>query len=97
MTIDTRPDWLIAFERDGFCVVPGVVSPDVCDEFCASAYGWLEGFPYGFKRDDRSTWTAEHMPFGFTGGLYNRYAVAHEDWMWRVRVCVTSPVRCVPC
>lgn len=49
-----------------------------------------QSFPYGFKRDDRSTWDAHHLPYSVTGGLYNRYAVNHEDFVWKIRTYVPS-------
>ncbi|WOO78371.1 uncharacterized protein LOC62_02G001919 [Vanrija pseudolonga] len=80
-----KPDFLATLERDGFVVVPGVIPAAACEQFQESALSWLEGFPFGFKRDDRSTWTAEHLPYSTTGGLYNRYAVGHEDFVWKIR------------
>jgi len=85
MRLETKPDWLANLDRDGFCVVPGVIAKEACSEFCDEAYSWLESFEYGFGRDDRSTWKTENLPYGFTGGLYNRYSVNHEIWMWKVR------------
>lgn len=58
----TKPQFLIDLERDGYVVLPGVVSKEDCKAFQEASLEWLEGFPYGFKRDDRSTWTAEHLP-----------------------------------
>ena len=57
-----QPQWLSDLERDGFVVVPQVIPKKSCDDFVESAWQWLEGFPNGFKRDDRSTWDAEHLP-----------------------------------
>ena len=82
----TRPTWIDQLDRDGYYVVPNVIPLAACEEFRAEAWTWLESFPYGFKRDDKSTWTAEHMPYGFTGGLFNRYAVNHEAFVWKIRV-----------
>lgn len=62
----TRPQWLLDLERDGYVIVPGVVSEADCDEFQEEALTWLEKFPYGFKRDDKSTWDADHLPYGTT-------------------------------
>ena len=90
-------------ERDGYVVIPDVIPQKSCDEFVESGWKWLEAFPNGFKRDDKSTWTAEHLPFGHDRyalglsfdwqwlvddayrGLYNRYSVNHEDFVWRIR------------
>lgn len=63
---DAKPEWLTSLERDGFVVVPGVVSQDDAAEFREEALRWLERFPHGFKRDDRSTWTANNLPYGIT-------------------------------
>lgn len=63
---DSRPDWQLRLERDGFAVVPNRVSPEDCADFREQALSWLEGFPYGFRRDDRSTWTSEHLPYSVT-------------------------------
>ncbi|WRT70419.1 uncharacterized protein IL334_007417 [Kwoniella shivajii] len=81
----TKPQFMIDLERDGFVVIPKVISEESCKEFQESAWQWLESFPYGFKRDDRSTWTSEHLPYSTTGGLYNRYSVNHEAFVWKIR------------
>ncbi|KIR55925.1 hypothetical protein I315_01807 [Cryptococcus gattii Ru294] len=81
----TRPSFLNDLERDGYVVVPGIIPESTCDEFISEAWDWLESFPYGFKRDDKSTWTSEHLPYSTTGGLYNRYSVNHEAFVWKIR------------
>lgn len=80
-----KPEFLLDLERDGYVVVPNVIPQKSCDEFIDSAWSWLEGFPHGFKRDDLSTWTASHLPFGQERGLYNRYCVNQEDFVWKIR------------
>jgi len=62
----TKPQFLIDLERDGYVVVPGVVPAPDCAAFRDAALGWLEKFPYGFKRDERATWTEENLPSGVT-------------------------------
>lgn len=59
----SKPEWQLQLEQDGFYVVPNVVSPEDCAEFQEQALQWLEKFPHGFKRHDRSTWDAEHLPW----------------------------------
>ncbi|KAL1413785.1 hypothetical protein Q8F55_001568 [Vanrija albida] len=82
----TKSQWLIDLERDGYVVVPGVVSQEACAEFQEAAVQWIEKFGYGFKRDDPATWKTELMPFGHHGGMYNRYGgVVHEDFVWKIR------------
>ncbi len=62
----TKPQFLLDLERDGYVVVPNVIPKEECAAFREAALGWLEGFPYGFKRDDRSTWDEAHLPWGPT-------------------------------
>ena len=62
----TKPNWLETLKRDGYVVVPNVIPDAACDEFQESAWEWLESFPWGFKRDDRSTWVADKLPYGVT-------------------------------
>lgn len=100
----SKPDWQLRLERDGFVVLPNRVSVEDCAEFREQALSWLERFPHGFKRDDRSTWTSEHLPYSVTsegtpyktemciqadgqlrGGLYNRYSIGHEAFVWKIR------------
>ena len=69
----------------GYCVVPSVIPKEKCDAYVSDAFSWLEGFGRGFKRGDRSTWTDDHLPVSGKGGLYNKYGVGHEDWVWRAR------------
>lgn len=72
-------------EKNGYVVVPNVIPKESCDQFVEDAWKWLESFPHGFKRDDRRTWTAEHLPSGHQKGLYNRYSVNHEAFVWKIR------------
>lgn len=62
----TKPGWLLTLERDGVVVLPNVVPEADCKEFADEAIKWLGRFPHGFKQDDRSTWTAEHLPYSVT-------------------------------
>jgi len=62
----SKSDWLKTLEKDGYVVIPGVVSEGDCDAFQESAWRWLESFPWGFKRDDRSTWVADKLPYSVT-------------------------------
>lgn len=62
----SKPAWYLQLERDGYVILPNVVPKDDCAEFREEALKWLAKFPHGFKLDDRSTWTAEHLPYGVT-------------------------------
>lgn len=60
-------------KEKGYCVIPNVVPKERCDQYVDDALTWLENFGLGFKRDDKSTWTKDHLPVHAVGGLYNRY------------------------
>ncbi|EMC99729.1 hypothetical protein BAUCODRAFT_348165 [Baudoinia panamericana UAMH 10762] len=79
----TRAQWLADLEENGYVVIPNVIPQSSCDTFQELALQ-LESF-HGFKRDDITTWTDEHLPFGVKGGLYNRYSVNHEAFVWKIR------------
>lgn len=79
---DFRDDLL----RDGFAVIKGVVSRERCEQYIEKIMTWLESFPYGFRRNDRSTWVPEHLPASLLAGIHNRYAVQHEQFMWDARL-----------
>lgn len=82
----SKPQFLVDLERDGYVVVPSVVPPSVCASFVESAWSWLESFTTNnFSRTDRSTWKASHLPSDHSKGLYNRYSVNHEAFVWNIR------------
>ncbi|ORX35381.1 hypothetical protein BD324DRAFT_632596 [Kockovaella imperatae] len=85
MTVNDSEAWLEALDRDGYCVVPNVIPIQACKEYQDSAMTWLEGFGKGFKRDDPSTWSAEHLPRHFAGGMYSCHGVMHSAWVWKIR------------
>jgi hypothetical protein len=60
-------------KEKGYCVIPNLVAKEKCDQYVNDALTWLENFGMGFKRDDKSTWTKDHLPVHAVGGLYNRY------------------------
>lgn len=54
--------WLEDLETSGFAVVKNAVPKDRAARYVESMYGWLEKFPFGFRKDDKSTWTEKHLP-----------------------------------
>lgn len=61
-----KKQFLLDLERDGYVVVPGVIPEKDCDAYQEGVLSWLEAFPYGFKRDDPSTWNNDSLPINFT-------------------------------
>ena len=55
-------DWRDQLIQDGFVILKNVISPDRARYYLDSLFDWLETFPYGFKKDDKSTWGPTHLP-----------------------------------
>lgn len=76
---------LIVADNSGYVVVPGVLPADKALNYADKAYGWVEDFGLGYKRDDPSTRTLDKLHFFAKGGLTNRYGVAHEQFIWDIK------------
>ncbi|KAH8662227.1 hypothetical protein BX600DRAFT_414273 [Xylariales sp. PMI_506] len=83
----TYGDWRDDLHRDGFVVVKGAIPKDRAAEIGEEMYNYLETFAggLGFKRDDPSTWTLEHLPVITEKGMILGYGVAHESFTWKIR------------
>ena len=45
-----------------WAIIPKAISKDRADYYVGEAIKWLEGFNYGYKHDDPSTWRLENLP-----------------------------------
>lgn len=61
-TSKAHGDWRDQLVEDGYVVIEGVISQEKADYYLNSMFSWLEGFPYGFKKDDRTTWGPQNLP-----------------------------------
>lgn len=55
-------DWRDQLINDGYVVLKGVISPERAGYYLDSLFDWLETFPYGFRKDDRTTWGPQNLP-----------------------------------
>lgn len=78
-------DWRDDLFRDGFVVVKGAIPTEKADYYVDQMFKWVEKFPFGFDRNDRSTWTPEHLPTHIKGGMYHGYRCQHERFVWEAR------------
>ena len=78
-------DWRDDLFRDGFVVVKGVIGKEKANYYVDQMFKWIERFPFGFDREDRSTWTPEHLPTHTKGGMYHGYRCQHERFVWEAR------------
>ena len=84
-TAQNYGDWRDEFHKNGCVVIPGVISPERAQYYCDKQIEWLHNFDLGFDENDESTWTAEHLPVSFKGGMYFAYASPHEKMAWEAR------------
>lgn len=78
-------DWRDDFFKNGYHIFKGVISQEKAkNHYQKKALDWLQSFDNGFSLEDRSTWTAEHLPQNFRS-MYINYCAAHEKFMWDAR------------
>ncbi|OCF32459.1 hypothetical protein I316_05885 [Kwoniella heveanensis BCC8398] len=78
-------DWRDELATKGWTVVKGAVPRERALSYRERMFEWLESFPLGFKRDDPSTWTNEHLPVHAKGGMFWSYGLSHESFCWDLR------------
>lgn len=78
-------DWRDEFHRNGCVVIKNVITPERAQYYCDKQIEWLKNFDLGFDEKDPATWTAEHLPVSFKGGMYFAYASTHEKMSWEAR------------
>jgi hypothetical protein len=65
--------------------VKGVLDEERAKYYAGKQIEWLKNFDLGFDENDRSTWTADHLPVSFKGGMYFAYGSTHEKYTWEAR------------
>ncbi|RAK87285.1 Clavaminate synthase-like protein [Aspergillus costaricaensis CBS 115574] len=78
-------DWRDEFHKNGCVVIKNVISPERAKYYCDKQIEWLKSFDLGFDENDESTWTTDHLPISFKGGMYYGYAAPHEKIAWEAR------------
>lgn len=78
-------DWRDEFHKNGCVLIKGVISPERAQYYCDKQIEWLKKFELGFDEKDPNTWTAEHLPVSFKGGMYFGYGSNHEKMAWEAR------------
>ncbi|KAJ5373312.1 hypothetical protein N7517_005318 [Penicillium concentricum] len=75
-------DWRDELFQNGYVLVKNAISPARCEYYIDKMFQWLESFPFGFDRNDQSTWTEEHLLTYIKGGMYHGYRIQHEKFIW---------------
>jgi len=75
-------DWRDDFHKNGTAIIKGAISPERAEYYKQKQIEWLQSFGRGFDPNDESTWTQEHLPVSFKGGMYFAYSSTHEKFVW---------------
>lgn len=78
-------DWRDEFHKNGCVVIKNVISKERAQYYADKQMEWIKSFDLGFDEKDPSTYTAEHLPVSFKGGMYMAYASSHEKMAWEAR------------
>jgi hypothetical protein len=79
--------WLQSFHDNGFAVVPGVLSESKAAQYQKAAFEWLKSFDNpALDLSKPETWTEANLPVVSGINTFNLYGVAHERFMWDIRL-----------
>lgn len=70
----------------GYAIIKNVIPPERSAYYRQKQIEWLQSFNRGFDPDDKSTWTQDHLPVSFKGGMYMAYSSSHEKFRWEARM-----------
>lgn len=79
-------DWYANFLRDGYAVIPSVISTEKATEYQKRALDWLKSFDNPeLDLANPATWVPNNLPFISSINTFNHYGVVHERFMWDIR------------
>lgn len=80
-------DWHQSFLENGFAVIPGVISKRKAAEYQQAAFEWLKSFDNPtLDLSNPQSWTRANLPVVSGINTFNHYGVAHEKFMWDIRL-----------
>ncbi|ETS76807.1 hypothetical protein PFICI_12194 [Pestalotiopsis fici W106-1] len=82
---DDVPQWINELRTRGWTVVPKAIPKERALHYANEAYNWLESWNQGYSRHDSSTRTAKHLPYTHRAGIFARYGIAHEQFVWDLK------------
>lgn len=71
-------------DKDGFVVIPGVVSEEKASQYESRFFDWLEALNPNIKRTDKSTWVGKQYP-ATRHGIFKEYNIGQAQFIWDVR------------
>lgn len=78
-------DWRDEFHKTGCVVIKDIISPERAKYYADKQIEWLKKFDLGFDDKNPETWTGDHLPVSFKGGMYYGYGSTHEKFAWEAR------------
>ncbi|GKT82425.1 hypothetical protein Ct61P_00275 [Colletotrichum tofieldiae] len=81
-------DWRDFFFEHGYAIFKNAITPERAEYYKSKQIDWLKSFNRGFDPENEDTWTSEHLPVSFKGGMYGSYCAPHERFAWEARMCV---------
>ena len=79
-------DWIRDFERDGYAVIKGALSPEKAQHYREEVCKWLKSFGTALDFKDPTTWVKSNLPVQTHINTFTGYCVAHEKFMWDARM-----------
>ncbi|KAL2677325.1 hypothetical protein Neosp_011094 [[Neocosmospora] mangrovei] len=79
------PEWMRKLHDNGWTIINETISKEKALAYADKGHEWLESWNLGYKRDDPSSRKETKVPWHIRGGLYARYGVAHEQFVWDLR------------
>ncbi|KAJ5733971.1 hypothetical protein N7493_002757 [Penicillium malachiteum] len=84
-TVETKLSLAFMNETTENAIAPETIPKEKALHYASEAYSWLESWGLGYQRNDPSTRKQENLLFTHRNGIFNRYGVAHEQFVWDLR------------
>ncbi|VUC30168.1 unnamed protein product [Clonostachys rosea] len=79
------PEWLNTLHDKGWTTVPGTIPREKALAYADKCYTWLEEWGFGYDRKDPSTRKGTNLPYTHRNGIFARYGIAHEQFVWDLK------------
>jgi ectoine hydroxylase-related dioxygenase (phytanoyl-CoA dioxygenase family) len=81
---EINPEWLEHFQKEGYSVIPDVLTEEKNKSYVSRYWDWLESLGTGIKRNDKKTWIGKNWPMSDRGILCYP-SPAHTQFVWDLR------------
>jgi len=84
-TLNDKDTWWPRLSRDGYVVIPGILSHTEVEQGLSLTWDWLESLGSGISRSDPATWQDENWPGDLQSGIVTTCGAAQQEAAWLVR------------